>query len=80
MIETKAKIIFKEVLSSIEYMHSKGICHRDLKPRNILLTSNEMHAKITDFNVSKCFKRSNGEIIKMSTHTGTMQTEQVSRV
>lgn len=49
-----------------------GICHRDLKPRNILLTSKEHHAKITDFNVSKCFKKTTGELIKMSTHTGTL--------
>lgn len=53
-------------------MHSKGVCHRDLKPRNILLAKGGTTIKITDFNVSKWFKRRNGELISMTTHTGTM--------
>lgn len=53
-------------------MHGKGVCHRDLKPRNILLAKGETQVKITDFNVSKWFKRQNGELVTLTTHTGTM--------
>lgn len=34
--ENDAKELFKQLLSAIEYMHRHGICHRDLKPNNIL--------------------------------------------
>ncbi len=74
-IESTSKVIFKQILQAIEYMHEKGVCHRDLKPHNILLTTHEKCVKITDFNVSKYFKTTLGEhkeLIKMTTHTGTM--------
>ena len=34
--ETDAKELFRQLLGAIEYMHRHGICHRDLKPNNIL--------------------------------------------
>jgi calcium/calmodulin-dependent protein kinase I len=60
-------------------MHEKGICHRDLKPNNILCSEDGNTVKITDFNVSKFspdnFKAvcaSNSDPIKMWTYTGTV--------
>ena len=34
------------------FLHNHGICHRDLKPNNILVCP-DGKVKITDFNVSK---------------------------
>lgn len=34
--EGKAKLIFKQILEAIFYMHKNLVCHRDLKPNNIL--------------------------------------------
>jgi len=41
-----------EVLSALEYMHSKGIVHRDVKPEHILL-GKDMYAKLIDFGFAK---------------------------
>lgn len=30
---------FKQILLAIHYMHSNGVCHRDLKPNNILASN-----------------------------------------
>ena len=37
--EESARQLMKQVLSAVQYLHSKQIIHRDLKPENILLVS-----------------------------------------
>jgi calcium/calmodulin-dependent protein kinase I len=37
--ESDAKELFRQLLTAIEHLHRHGICHRDLKPNNILCVS-----------------------------------------
>lgn len=41
-----------EICDALEYMHTKEVFHRDLKPDNILVTHNGHHIKIIDFGLS----------------------------
>ncbi len=48
--------IIKDILKGLAYLHENGIAHRDLKPKNILLSKNKggrLMAKIADFGISK---------------------------
>ncbi|CAG8448622.1 664_t:CDS:2 [Acaulospora morrowiae] len=47
-----AKFYAAEVILAFEYLHSKDIIYRDLKPENLLLDRNG-HIKITDFGFAK---------------------------
>jgi len=65
--ENIAKFIFKQIILSLQYMHSHNIIHRDIKLQNILIDLNN-NIKLCDFSISKKVKK--GEIIKeqMGTH------------
>lgn len=43
---------FVQITSGLQYIHKKNILHRDLKPKNIFLTSQKL-IKIGDFGISK---------------------------
>lgn len=56
--EKTARILIKNLLEAVQYLHSIDIVHRDLKPENILLSSktNDTDIKLTDFGVVKLFE------------------------
>jgi len=47
-----ARFYAAEILSALEFMHSKGVAHRDLKPENILL-SDDLHVRVVDFGTAR---------------------------
>ena len=54
-----AKILFKQILLGVKYMHSFNIAHRDIKIENILLDSRDGKIKFIDFSISTIVKSEN---------------------
>lgn len=50
--EEKIFHLFKQVLEGVGYAHKRGILHRDIKPLNILFTTEGL-IKIADFGIAK---------------------------
>ncbi|KAJ4826462.1 CBL-interacting serine/threonine-protein kinase 25 [Turnera subulata] len=49
--EDSARKYFQQLISAVDFCHSRGVYHRDLKPENLLLDENE-DLKISDFGLS----------------------------
>ena len=56
LTEQVAKFIFKQIVLSLQYIHSHNIVHRDIKLDNILIDLDN-NIKICDFGVSKIIKK-----------------------
>lgn len=51
--ELYVKFYFKQLINGLKYLYDKKILHRDIKPRNILLSDNKKTLKIADFGFAK---------------------------
>jgi len=61
--ESAAAVVIKQVLGAVSYLHSKTICHRDVKPENFLVSKKlenegdhgKLQLKLIDFGTAKDF-------------------------
>lgn len=70
--ESVARKVYKQVLKGLAYLHEKGVCHRDIKPSNILVTKEDFHVYIADFNVAKKNETGSEEFKMQTRSAGTL--------
>ena len=62
--EKDAAVLLRQIIATVNYMHTHNIVHRDIKPENILLELNKdyMMCKMIDFGTAKI--QAPGEVLK----------------
>lgn len=65
--EDQAAQIFYQIVSAVQYVHSRGVAHRDLKPQNILITQFPQ-VKLSDFGLCGFIQKD----VKMDIYCGSM--------
>jgi len=70
MPEYLAQRFFNQLISGLEYLHTKGVSHRDIKPENLLLDEHDL-LKISDFGMATVFRHQGRERL-LERRCGTM--------
>lgn len=63
--ENIAKKLFAQLVSGVDYMHSKGLIHRDLKLENLLLDKHK-NVIISDFGFVNSYNKEKNDLMKTS--------------
>ncbi|MFZ4517451.1 MAG: Stk1 family PASTA domain-containing Ser/Thr kinase [Microthrixaceae bacterium] len=66
----RAAEIAGEVAAALGSAHSRGVVHRDIKPGNVLLTSNGQ-AKVTDFGIARALSSADEDLTQAGSVMGT---------
>ncbi|TGO46114.1 hypothetical protein BCON_0344g00060 [Botryotinia convoluta] len=62
--DAHARLITRQIALALEYLHSKGIAHRDVKMENILITNTDIGSRVilTDFGLANCMDKITGRL------------------
>nr|KAF6433951.1 maternal embryonic leucine zipper kinase [Molossus molossus] len=67
--EEETRVVFRQIVSAVAYVHSQGYAHRDLKPENLLF--DEYHKlKLIDFGL--CAKPKGNKDYHLQTCCGSL--------
>jgi len=70
MPEYLAQRFFNQLISGMDYLHTKGVSHRDIKPENLLCDEHDS-LKISDFGMATVFRHQGKERL-LERRCGTM--------
>ena len=63
----RALFFLQQICAGLAHAHESGVIHRDIKPQNLLLTTNHEIVKIADFGVAK-IEAAEGAITRVGTN------------
>ena len=66
LCESRLRAIVKDIGNALACLHSQNWAHLDIKPENILITSEGVH-KLTDFGLSRFYGRRDLEVVCVKT-------------
>ncbi|KAF9577749.1 hypothetical protein BGW38_006844 [Lunasporangiospora selenospora] len=59
--ESQARMIFRQIVQCVDYLNSRGICHRDIKDENIVI-DNDFKVKLIDFGSAVIIPKPHGKL------------------
>ncbi|KAF7955309.1 uncharacterized protein EAE97_000568 [Botrytis byssoidea] len=62
--DAPARLITRQIALALEYLHSKGIAHRDVKMENVLITNTDIGSRVilTDFGLANYTDKTTGRL------------------
>lgn len=72
--------IAMQIADALDYAHREGVIHQDIKPENIVVTSDSGNVKLTDFGIARLRHTAPGTLAEEQTIAGTphfMSPEQI---
>lgn len=50
------KSLARQLMTAVDHIHKNGLCHRDIKPDNLVISDDLSIMKLIDFNTAVPFK------------------------
>jgi len=69
--EDVCKYILLQILNGVDTLHKEGICHRDLKPDNMVIGGDNYDIKLCDFGYSTKYINGDNNKKKLKSVVGT---------
>lgn len=69
--ERRARVLARQLMDAVDFLHCRRVVHRDVKPANLLLQHHAEVLKLADFHIARRLGTQSGSCLMMLSHRGT---------